>query len=177
MERRSPTISETEANCPPVTVSRRIDAPAEKLFALLTDPAVHPQLDGSGLLTEALGPEPITAVGDVFVMAMHNDEMGDYEMTNHVVTFEPIHRIVWEPALSKASREEDVPHVGTRLGHQWGWELDREGPSATMVTEFFDCAQAPTWLQQATENGTQWIEAMRTSLERLAELATAGHTG
>ncbi len=168
-------MSETEATCPPVTVSRRIDAPAERLFAVLADPASHPQVDGSGMLKEALASKPITAVGDVFVMAMHNNEMGDYEMTNYVVAFEPNNRIVWEPALSKASR--DVPHLGSRLGVQWGWELIPEGPSATMVTEFFDCAKAPAWLQQATDNGTQWVEAMRTSLERLAELATAGHTG
>lgn len=44
-----------------------------------------------------------------------------------------------------------------------------------MVTEFYDCAKAPDWLRQATDNGNQWVEVMGTSLERLTELATARH--
>ena len=39
----------------------------------------------------------ISGVGDVFTMKMHNDEMGDYEMANHVVEYEPNRRIGWEP--------------------------------------------------------------------------------
>jgi hypothetical protein len=31
----------------------------------------------------------ISAVGDVFTMTMHNDEMGDYEMANYVVDIRP----------------------------------------------------------------------------------------
>lgn len=34
--------------CQPVSVSRKINAPAERLFALLAAPANHPRIDGSG---------------------------------------------------------------------------------------------------------------------------------
>ena len=47
-------------------------------------------------------------------MAMHNDEMGDYEITNHVVAYEAGRHIAWEPVLSKASRPEDEADVGDR---------------------------------------------------------------
>ena len=33
-----------------VSVSRRIEAPAERLFALLADSANHPLIDGSGMV-------------------------------------------------------------------------------------------------------------------------------
>jgi hypothetical protein len=46
-----------------IAVSRRIGAPAHALFRLLTDPARHPSLDGSGMLRGAVSDAPITAVG------------------------------------------------------------------------------------------------------------------
>jgi hypothetical protein len=91
----------TEGASQPVFVSRMIGVPAQKIFDLLARPANHPLIDGSGMLrTGSVG--IITGVGDVFTMTMHNDEMGDYEMANHVVEFEPGHRIGWEPALKHA---------------------------------------------------------------------------
>ncbi len=35
----------------------------------------------------------ISGVGDVFMMKVHNDEMGDYEIANHIVDYEPNTRI------------------------------------------------------------------------------------
>ena len=54
----------------PVAVSRRISAPARDIFALLADPARHPDLDGSGMLRAAVSRAIVAAVGDVFVMKM-----------------------------------------------------------------------------------------------------------
>ena len=82
----------TGDTCQPVSVSRTIEAPADKLFELLAHPASHPLIDGSGMLREGSG-GVISSVGDVFTMRMHNDEMGDYEMANHVVEYEPNRRI------------------------------------------------------------------------------------
>src|SRR5580658_2613557 len=106
----------------PVSVSRRINAPAPRVFAILADPAAHPILDGSGMLLEAVAPSPITGVGDTFTIKMHNDEMGDYEMTNRVVEFEADRRLAWEPALTAASRAEDQAEIGDPAGHVWTFE-------------------------------------------------------
>src|SRR5450756_79957 len=62
------------------TVSRVLDAPAERIFAVLCDPRRHPELDTAGLLRHAETSRPVDAVGDTFVMAMHNDEIGDYQV-------------------------------------------------------------------------------------------------
>jgi hypothetical protein len=64
----------TDQTCPPVSVSRTIEAPAEKLFGLLAHPASHPLIDGSGMLTEAPSDVVVSQVGDVFPMKMHNAE-------------------------------------------------------------------------------------------------------
>ncbi len=39
--------------CQPVSVSRKIDVPADKLFDFLARPANHPLIDGSGMLGKA----------------------------------------------------------------------------------------------------------------------------
>jgi hypothetical protein len=66
----------TADSCQPVSVSRRIEAPAEELFEVLADPARHPGIDGSGMLKQAGGNSVISGVGDTFTVSMHNAEMG-----------------------------------------------------------------------------------------------------
>jgi hypothetical protein len=53
----------TPEDCQPVSVSRRIAAPAERLFAVLASPARHPSIDGSGMVRRALTPSPISRAG------------------------------------------------------------------------------------------------------------------
>jgi tetratricopeptide (TPR) repeat protein len=53
---------------------------------------------------------------------MHNEEMGGYEITNHVVDYQPSRRIAWEPVLT-ASRPDDQADIGDRSHHQWIYEL------------------------------------------------------
>lgn len=150
-----------------VTATRRVEAPAAAVFALLSDSGRHPAIDGSGMLVEPVAPGAVTEVGSVFTMRMHNDEMGEYVIDNHVVEFEPGRRIVWEPVLGSCSREEDKAEIGRRLGHQWGYELQAVGPDATLVTEFFDCSKSPPFFQDILKGGSVWAEAIATSLERI----------
>src|SRR5580658_1794920 len=110
-----------------VSVTRRIEAPVERVFAVLSDPARHPSFDGSDMLRDGSANQPIQAVGDAFTVKMYNDEMGDYEMRNYVVDYELHRRIVWEPVLSAASRAEDRADIGERAGHRWGYELESDG--------------------------------------------------
>ena len=157
----------TAEDCPPVSVSRRIEADASTLFAILARPARHPGIDGSGMLRQAVGDPVISGVGETFTMTMHNDEMGDYEMTCHVVDYQAGRRIAWEPVLSAASRAEDQPDIGDRAGHQWAFELTPAGPGATVVTETYDCSLAPAWLRKAVRNGQRWLPSMTATLEKI----------
>jgi Protein of unknown function (DUF664) len=157
----------TTTSCQAVSVTRTINAASEELFAVLADPARHPEIDGSGMLRRAVSGSPIGRVGDTFVMSMHNDEMGDYEITNHVVEYERNRRIGWEPVLSAASRAEDQAEIGDRGRHRWIYDLKPVGPCATVVTEIYDCGQAPDRLRRAVRNGDRWVDSMTTTLERL----------
>jgi uncharacterized protein YndB with AHSA1/START domain len=156
----------TKAGDGRVSVTRRIGAPPDRVFAVIANPARHPSFDGSGMLRDGSSNEPIRGVGDVFTMKMQNEEMGDYEMHNHVVEYELNRRIVWEPVLSAASRAEDLDSVGDRAGHRWGYELEPDG-DATVVTETFDCSRAPDWLRGAVGDGEQWEAAMTATLDLL----------
>jgi len=150
-----------------VSVSRRIGAPPPDVFAVLADPARHPGIDGSGMLVQAVGHPVISRAGDTFTMRMHNAELGDYEMTNHVVEYVPDQRIAWEPSLSKASRAEDQPDIGSRNLHRWTYELTPDGPDGTLVTETYDCTRSPDWLRKAVKGGQRWVAPMRETLEKL----------
>jgi uncharacterized protein YndB with AHSA1/START domain len=160
-----------------VSVSRVIGAPPDAVFALLADPARHPSFDGSGMVRDGSGNPVISAVGDTFTMKMHNDEMGDYVMINHVVEYELDRRIMWEPEMHEASRPEDMDAIGERARHRWGYELQPEGAGSTRVTEIFDCSEAPEWLRNAVKNGERWRESMTASLEWLAELTRPAASG
>jgi hypothetical protein len=157
-------------DCQPVSVSRRIEAPAEVLFACLADPARHPMIDGSGMLRQAVSEAVISGVGDTFTMSMHNAEMGSYVITNHVVEYSRDRRIAWEPVLAAASRDEDKDGIGDRAGHRWIYELTPDGPGATVATETYDCTCAPEWLRKAVKGGQRWAASMTTTLDKLNQL-------
>jgi uncharacterized protein YndB with AHSA1/START domain len=150
-----------------VTESRRLEAPASKVFALLTDPGHHPEFDGSGMLVSAITPGRVGAVGDVFSMQMHNDEMGEYVVDNHVVEFEPDRRIAWEPVLSDTSSAEHRADIGRTMHVRWGYELEPCGQGETLLTEFFDCSRSPEDFQAVLKGGTVWTKAISASLEKI----------
>ena len=139
----------TDAQYQPVRVSRRIAAPADVIFRVLADPRRHIEFDGSGSLRGSVTTDVISAVGDVFVMKMYFDHLGDYEMNNHVVEYEPGKRIGWEPEAGRGHPEAAADDA--RWGHRWSYELEPEGPAATVVTETYDCSLAPEWLRNAVK--------------------------
>jgi hypothetical protein len=153
----------------PVAVSRRIAAPAGNIFGILADPGRHPALDGSGMLREGASNPVVSGLGDVFVMKMYNEQMGDYEMDNHVVEFEVDRRIGWAPVAHGQAPEDDSP---LRNGSRWIFSLSPDGPDATVVTETYDCSGSPESLRQAVDNGSVWVPAMTKTLERLDEVAS-----
>jgi uncharacterized protein YndB with AHSA1/START domain len=146
--------------CKPVLVSRRIEAPAADIFKLLADPERHPEFDGSEMLRPGASNDVIGGVGDVFVTKMYFAAMGDYEMHNRIVVFEPDRCIAWEPGNPELARN----------GSRWRFDLAPDGPNATVVTESYDCTDAPQEVRDAVDNGNAWLTGMTTTLERLAML-------
>ncbi len=157
--------------CKPVEVSRRIEAPAARIFQVLVNPQTHIEFDGSGMLRGALSSDVISGVGDVFSMKMYFEPLGDYVMINQVVEFDPDRGLGWEPAPGDtASSQDGAFSVGVPAGHRWSYRLTADGSDSTLVTEIYDCSAAPEQLRQAVLNGEVWMEAMETSLARLEVL-------
>ena len=159
----------------PVEVSRRIEAPAARIFKILANPQRHVDFDGSDMVRGAVVDRPITEVGDTFTMRMHR--LGDdYLMLNYVVEFERDRRIFWEPAPGDPSRAEgdDPSKVGIPAGYRWGYILTPDGDEATIVTEVFDRGPLP---EDLFRDGGAWINgsnsmlaSMAASLERLEKI-------
>jgi uncharacterized protein YndB with AHSA1/START domain len=154
-----------------VSVSRRIEAPAEQLFALMADSANHPLMDGSGMVRQPAPGVLVSGVGDAFLMNMHHQRFGDYQMRNEVIEYEPGRRLVWEPVRVAAPGDgEDAPGPGR---YRWGFEFAPDGIGATMVTETFDCTRSDGDLREAVREGEGWRDAMTASLVKLELLAKA----
>ena len=66
-------------------VQRTIPANPATIFRLLCDPQGHVAIDSSGMLLDATG-EPVTAVGDTFVVHMDREALNDFPMGRYDVT-------------------------------------------------------------------------------------------
>jgi hypothetical protein len=161
----------TDDDYQPVAVSRRICAPAHDIFLVLANPVRHPEFDGSESLRAAGSTALISGVGDVFVMRMYFTHLGDYEMNNHVVEYEPDRRIGWEPEAGRGhpNNAPDSPEPA-RWGQRWSYQLTPDGPDTTVVTESYDCSRAPAESRAKMDNGKVWIESMAQTLKRLDAL-------
>ena len=160
-----------------VRVSRRIEASASAIFRVLADPGRHRELDGSGMLRGAVTTVPVSGVGDVFIMKMYFAALGDYEMNNHVVEYEPDRRIGWEPEAGRGHPDAASGQDGSRWGHRWSYELVPDGPGATIVTEVYDCSRAPEQARSDMIDGEVWTEDMARTLERLDVACTGTADG
>jgi polyketide cyclase/dehydrase/lipid transport protein len=158
---------------PSVTESRDIDASAARIFAVVSDPAMHPAIDGTGMLRSAAVNQPVSQVGDVFYINMVHWHLGGYVMANHVVAFEQDRLIAWEPVVYSFEDPEHAQSVGHPGLRHWGWQLDPLGDDRTRVTAFFEGSRLPESLREFIQEGEFWRPAMATSLDNLESLVTS----
>lgn len=112
-----------------ITASRTIDASAQDIFAVLSNPERHAELDGSGFVRSDDRSDRITGTGQVFTMNMEGEHMGgEYQTDNHVIGFDENHLLAWKTA----------PAGTEPPGWQWVWELTSEGSDATTVSVTYD---------------------------------------
>jgi hypothetical protein len=145
-----------------------INASAEVIFVVLADPAKHAAIDGTGWVREPLDSKPLTAVGQVFRMAMYhpNHPDGNYQMANRVQIFDPPSAIAWEPG-------QDNDGGGLRFGGWvWRYDLTPAGPSDTKVTLSYDWSAVPDLLRQHIGFPPFPADHLGNSLAHLAELVS-----
>lgn len=153
-----------------VSATTMINAAAGTVFALLTDPARHAAIDGTGWVCEAIDPQPITATGQVFRMGMFHPEHpdGSYEMHNVVLDLEQDRAVAWRPGF--------VEDVSTgRLGFggwTWRYDLTPSGTDACRVVHTYDWSAVGPEPRTYLEFPPFPDDHLANSLEHLGELAT-----
>ena len=139
-----------------VSVSRLIDAPAQVIFDVLTDPARHAEIDGSGTVRGAkVGTTQRLQMGSKFGMKM---KFGvPYDIRSTVVEYEENALIAWA-------------HFGN---HRWRYQLEPVD-GATMVTETFDwsTSRAP-FMIELMGYPKKHVPSMEKTLERLEQVVLA----
>ena len=150
------TVSKVDVG--PKRVGRRVlvNASAAEIFALVSDPHRHPELDGSGTVRDidVKGPHQLSK-GDKFTVGMKQFGV-PYKITSTVTDLENGKVVEWQHPL----------------GHRWRWELAQApgDAAATEVTEIFDFHDAKIPLMITAfgydkKNG----EGITSTLQRLAE--------
>lgn len=122
-----------------IEVQRIIRASPAAVFAVLADPQGHVAIDSSGMLMSATG-DPVTAVGDSFVVHMDRESLNDYplglyDVTVTIKTFEQDREIAWTI----------LGQVRPQIGHVYGYRLEPHD-EGTLATSYYDWSEIDqTW--------------------------------
>ena len=118
-------------------VTGEVPASPEKVFAVLADPARHPEIDGAGMIRGLVEGGPISGPGDTFTMSMNNEILDDYQVTNTVTVFEPGRRIGWSPC---GLAGDNLDRLGDMKpgGQTFTFELEPSPAGGTTVTQVYD---------------------------------------
>ena len=123
-----------------IDVKRTIAADPAAIFRVLCDPQGHVAIDSSGMLMDASG-DPVSAVGDSFVVHMDREalndypELGRYDVTVTINRFVPDREIAWTI----------LGQIRPQIGHVYGYTLE-PAEEGTLVTSYYDWSSIdPVW--------------------------------
>ena len=140
------------------SATRVIEASANEIFALLSDPSRHAETDNSGMVVSADTDAKLEKVGDVFVMNMTKED-GEYQTRNEVFAFQENKVIGWQNLKNLTADVE--------VGAKWLYELSSEGNDRTSVTLTYDRSEIESdSVRKMSENFDD--AAMEESLAALA---------
>ena len=117
--------------------TRTIDATPAEIFAVLSDPARHPETEPGDWVRDAIDTEKITGTGQIFAMNMYFERVGGaYVIHNHVNIFEQDQAIGWSPGT--------LDKDGNHKPGGWWWRYDLAPNGAdTDVTLTYDWSGTP----------------------------------
>ena len=114
-----------------IEATRFVPAAPQQVFAVLCDPQGHVDIDASGMLMDAEG-EPVSAVGDRFLVHMDREALGDLPMGQYdvevvITAFDPDREIAWTIEGT----------IRPPLQHVYGYRLE-PADGGTRVTSYCD---------------------------------------
>jgi hypothetical protein len=117
-----------------VSATRRIAASAHAIFLLVSDPARHVDIDGSGMLQAAPDAKPLTRVGQTFDMDMDRRPLGDIpDMAEYTVNC-TVTQLIPDRLIEWTVRAVGKPPAG----HVWGWQIEPLTDGACLVGNYCD---------------------------------------
>lgn len=121
-----------------IAASGMVTASPAEVFRILTDPAMHVEIDGSGMLQAAPDARRLEAPGDTFEMDMDREPLGDVPMGRYKA-LNTVTRIVPDALLEwNVGAYDRGPY-----GHVYGWAISAVGPGETEVTNYCEWANVP----------------------------------
>ena len=151
-------------------VQRTIEAEPAAIFRVLCDPQGHVTIDSSGMLMDATG-EPVSAVGDSFVVHMDREALNDYPMGYYdvevtIATFVPDREIAWTT----------LGQIRPGIGHVYGYTLEPKD-DGTLVTSYYDWSTIGANWKEAEVFPIIPESALRATLGILARTVTRARRG
>jgi Polyketide cyclase / dehydrase and lipid transport len=151
-----------------VSATRRIAAPAHAIFLLVSDPARHVDIDGSGMLQAAPDARQLTEVGQTFDMNMDRRPLGDipdmaeYKVRCTVTQLIPGRLVEWT-----------VRAVGKPpAGHVYGWQIEPLTDGECLVSNYCDWTNVSDELRARFRWPVVPADRLQRSVDNLALLAT-----
>ena len=150
-------------------VQRTIKAAPDVIFSVLRDPKGHVAIDSAGMLMSATG-EPVSGVGDSFVVhmdreALNDYPLGEYDVTVNIITYEQDREIAWTiEGLIKPP-----------IGHIYGYRLEPI-EDGTLVTSYYDWSRIADEWRKAAIFPVIPETALRATLGILARTVASGWT-
>ncbi len=152
-----------------IEVQRAIAADPGEIFEILCRPDGHVQIDASGMLMSAEG-EPVSAVGDRFVVHMDRDSLRDFDLGLYDVTvvisaFEQDREVAWT-----VDGQLQPP-----IGHVYGYRLEPID-GGTRVTSYYDWSDIHEQYRELAKDHFPIISEtnLRATLGILARTAAPG---
>jgi hypothetical protein len=124
-------------------VQRTITASPAEIFAIVSSPQGHVDIDSSGMLQSSDG-EPAQAVGDTFVIHMDRESLNDFPLGKYDVTV----------SITKFERDREIAwtilgELRPPIGHVYGYTLEPAADGATLVTSYYDWSDIdPVWRER-----------------------------
>ena len=151
-----------------VTAARRIAAPAQAIFLLVSDPARHIDIDGSGMLQAAPDARPLTAAGQTIDMNMDRRPLGDIpDMAEYTVRC-TVTQLIPDRLIEWAVRAVGKPPAG----HVYGWQIEPITDGECLVSHYCDWASITDELRAKFSWPVVPADRLENSVENLDRLAT-----
>jgi len=151
-----------------VTATLRILAPAHAIFLLVSDPARHVDIDGSGMLQVAVDVRPLTQVGQTFEMEMDRRPLGDIPNLAEYKVRCTVTKLILDRLVEWAVGALEKPPVG----HVYGWQIEPLTDGSCLVSNYCDWTSISDELRARFPWPVVPLDRLQRSVENLERIAT-----